>query len=220
MIEIIILFFFFLSSIIHLIFCFVENEKLRKITKPFCLAFLTILIIAINYRLWPIYIGTLCGLIGDICLLKKKDMRWFGIGTIFFLVEHAFYLGQFIALNKPFFNQNFYIYILATFGFLISFVLCYLFLPKRYKYLDLLGYVYISILATNIIFGFAAMFNFDLNIASSLCFFIGYLFFFASDSILIWTSFFKDFKRRDFYIMLLYLTAQLFIVFALFITIL
>ena len=220
MIEIILLFFFFLSSIVHLIFCFTEKEKLRKITKPFCLAILTILVIAIDYKLWPVYIGTLCGLIGDIFLLKKKDLRWFGAGTIFFLVGHIFYLYQFIALNRIFFQQNFYIYILAALGFLASFVLCYLFLPKNYKYLDLLGYIYVSMLVTNIIFGFSAMFNSELNIASSLCFFIGYLLFFASDGLLIWTSFVKDFKRRDFYIMLLYLVAQLFIVFALFITIL
>ena len=44
---------------------------------------------------------------------------------------------------------------------------------------------------------------------------LGYILFMFSDSFLLYTSYVKDVKRRDFYIMLTYLLGQLFIVISL-----
>ncbi|MCI7212824.1 MAG: hypothetical protein MR467_01565, partial [Bacillales bacterium] len=56
---------FLLISIIHLVFCFKEMEKWRKITKPFCVIILAIAIAFASPTQYLIYIGLLFGVIGD-----------------------------------------------------------------------------------------------------------------------------------------------------------
>ena len=56
---------FALFSGTHLFFCYVENEKLRKITKTFCLALLSIASFFFLYDHPFIYLGALMGMIKE-----------------------------------------------------------------------------------------------------------------------------------------------------------
>ena len=63
---------FFSFSVFHLVVCFFENEKLRKITKIFCLVLLAIAACFLAYRHPLIYVGAILGAVGDYFLLKKN----------------------------------------------------------------------------------------------------------------------------------------------------
>ena len=77
---------FALFSGTHLFFCYVENEKLRKITKTFCLALLSIASFFFLYDHPFIYLGALMGMIGDYFLLKKNHLVAFVLGVLFFFI--------------------------------------------------------------------------------------------------------------------------------------
>ena len=76
------------TSLVHLFFCFTENEKVRAITKPFCLLLIAIFA-AIAAPTHPfIYIGALFGAIGDAFLIKNKSPYHFVVGSICFIAGH------------------------------------------------------------------------------------------------------------------------------------
>src|SRR5574344_2967443 len=85
---------FCVTSCVHLYFCFVVNEKLRKITKPFCLAFLSIAVTCLipNYPL--VYCALYMGFVGDIFLLFPKKSITFSFGTVSFFIGHVLFSIQ------------------------------------------------------------------------------------------------------------------------------
>ena len=63
---------FLVCSIWHIYFCVKGPSSLRKATKCFCVLFLAIAV-AIAVPQYPlIYIGLLCGVLGDLLLLSRK----------------------------------------------------------------------------------------------------------------------------------------------------
>ncbi len=218
--DIILLILFFISSFVHLYFAFKEDEVNRSVTKVIPMIILIIFIFSVNHTAWPIYIGALCGLIGDSLLLNKKNLNFFLFGTLIFLLGHLLYLSYFIYCNFTYFVSLYYVYIIAFVVFIIAFILIYRIKAKMNKVIKFIGSFYMSLLLFNLTLGIASLFNSNICIYSSIFFTLGYILFILSDSILVYTMFIKDIKRRDFYIMFLYLFSQLLIVFSLIITIL
>lgn len=203
---------FVIVSLIELILAFNEVEKWRKIVKPFSLLLLAIsaLIALPSHPL--IYIGALLGMVGDIFLIFVHKRKLFILGTISFLLGHFAYISEilFIMLaNNP---VPWWFYVVAIFLMLVVVLAFYPFSKKitGNRYLSLLGNLYLSVLVlvtvTSVIASAKGFTNFMvLGI-------VGGLSFLASDLILIQATFIKDFKRRDYYIMLFYLLGQALIV--------
>ena len=110
--TLILLIVFAVVSLIHLIFCALEMEKARKITKPFCLAVLLIASIVESPESFIIYIGILCGLIGDIFLIENKNPKRFIWGTAFFSIGHLCYLLEMV-LTVGIVNIEWYAYVFS-----------------------------------------------------------------------------------------------------------
>lgn len=205
---------FFSFSIFHLIVCFIEKEKLRKITKIFCLVLLAIAACFLAYRHPLIYVGAILGAVGDYFLLKKNHLLSFVFGVISFFIGHVLYLTQIIFLfDWP--NYGYAIFYGSLIIFLVIFSIA---LYPKTKLLAgkvaYLGNAYYGVMFVNcvvsIVLACMTSYHWQLSL-----FAIGYVFFVTSDSFLLYTSYIKDVKRRDFYIMLSYLVAQSLIVLSL-----
>lgn len=200
-------------NVFHLIICFFEKEQIRRITKPFCLIFLFGFALY-NKPLSPlVYIAIMLGVVGDIFFLRKKERKMFLIGTIFFFSGHFLYLFELIRETVLFTSIYFYVGL-----FTILLLCCFLLYPMTKKIagkLSLLGNIYVPYLALTAILSLILGFLELVPLSESIFVSIGYILFLTSDSIIVYSSFKKDFKRKDFYIMVFYLLAQFFIVFGL-----
>ncbi len=202
---------FILSLIIHLIFCFKENEKARAITKPIPLFFLTLAALVTLPSHPLIYIGALLGMGGDILLVRNKDKRYFIGGAILFLLGHFLYIGEilFILLKATPMPTLFYILVPIA---LVIIVIVALPLTKKIvknTAIAIVGPLYMAILVLVTAISLVALIKGHNLIILAV---IGGVSFFVSDVILTQATFIKDFKRRDFYIMLTYLLGQILIV--------
>lgn len=202
---------FILSSLIHLVFCFKGREKLRAISKPLPLFFLTLTVLVTLPNHPFIYLGALLGLGGDILLLKNNDKRFFFTGALLFLLGHLFYLSEilFIILKSTPMPPLFYI--LVPLAFIIVVAAALPLTTKLVKNIGIaiIGPLYMAILLLVSAISLVAVIK---GHTIMLLGFIGGILFFVSDVLLTQATFKKDFKRRDFYIMLTYLLGQILIV--------
>lgn len=202
---------FVILSIIHLYFCYKENEKYRRITKPTLLLTLGLAVLFYSPSSYLIYLACFICLVGDVLLLFNKHEKVFVAGGTLFLVAHL--IHTVILISRSGLDQiHFSIYIVL--GVLtIAFGLLGFFLIKPYmKNLDKrTSYsIYISFLFINAYFSIVAtIITFN---PLYLLVLLGYILYLISDTTLFITSFHKDIPRRDFPIMLTYLLAELSIV--------
>ena len=191
--------------IVELIYCFLEKEKLRKIIKPFCLVFLMLFLLSLKLTNVYVYAALIFGLIGDIFLIfKKKHRMLFLLGAFAFLIGHAFYIFTFANLLS-FPIPEYVIVGLVIVGFftpLIPYKLCYRHTKSLTIPLAIYGYILVLECALAIVLAVDSGSIFALLIG------IGNFLFIVSDTLIFVSLFIKDFKRRDFYIMLTYLLAQ------------
>ena len=85
-------------SLIHLFFCYKENELYRRITKTFCVLFLGVAAVCFMPTQPIVYIATFLGVVGDFFLIWKKNKLFFSIGTAAFIGGHVLYLIKMISL--------------------------------------------------------------------------------------------------------------------------
>ncbi|MFA5283546.1 MAG: lysoplasmalogenase family protein [Bacilli bacterium] len=209
---------FSISSAIEIIFAFLEKEKARKIVKPLCLFFLAIFAMVTNFASPLIYLGALFGMLGDVFMFRKKVRFYFVLGTIAFLAGHICYISEilFVILKGAQLDMVFFVIsIVSIIGvslFLtpISYKVC------KNKQLALLGSFYLTILMS--VTGFAIFAACQGSSSYMLLTIVGGMVFLSSDLVLIFATFIKDFKRRDFYVMSLYLSGQALIVLGLVLT--
>ena len=192
-------------SLVHLVFCFLEKELARKITKcPGTLCLFVAAVIAVpNEPL--VYLGLFFGLLGDFCLLKKHKVWPFICGTVSFLIGHILYIAMFIRLC----GELHYAYFVGTGLWVILFPILFVRLAKtivHQKKLIVIGCIYFSLLTLDLIWAIIACAHGCLDYVLLSAF--GAVCFIISDSFLTRTMFKKDVKRRDFYIMSTYLLAQ------------
>ncbi len=199
-------------SLAHLVFSFVENEIARKFTKPFCLVFLAVAVIFASPKEFLVYLGLIFGLIGDIALIWKRNKLCFILGLLAFMIGHFLYLTESLIIIFAYENLDsiwWAFYALVFLGFIGV-----LFLPmkrftKKNRGFVLACSLYGSSLGINLItaisgiaFGYPKYF---------VLVSVGYFLFIVSDITLSYTIFKKEIKRRDFFIMITYLVAQLLI---------
>lgn len=191
--------------ILELVFAFLEKETLRKIIKPFCMLSLTYVLISFGLTNPFLYITIGLGFLGDICLIfKKTNQIMFTLGIIFFFIGHLFYSYLFISLLS-YKVELWELISLGVFGLLTP-ILSYKMLHPLVKEYTIPGTYYFYILLMDLLF--ATFLMVDQTNINTILIFIGVIIFIISDSILSFTTFILDIKRRDFYIMLTYLIAQ------------
>ncbi|NLV29157.1 MAG: hypothetical protein GXY57_03260 [Erysipelotrichaceae bacterium] len=198
---------FVVASFIQLVAAFLEKEFLRKISKPFCVLFLAIAV-AVTIPNHPLVcIGAFLGVLGDIALISKSR-RIFCLGTALFLAGHICYLCEMIFVIMGVNPLPWWFYVVVAFGILLFTLAGYPFSKKitQNRYLALLGNTYLAILLLVSIVSIIASSRGYLDFM--ILGVIGGISFLASDLILTKSFFIKDFKRRDYYIMLFYLLGQ------------
>jgi len=151
-------------------------------------------------------------MIGDIFLLWPKNKKLFLAGATSFLIGHTFYISEIIHIMFQGQSLAWWFYVVVSFGVLL-FVLAFYPMSKKLcgdRYLTLVGNTYIAVLIlVSIVSTIACFKGFTNYMVLGI---IGGISFLASDLILIQATFVKDFKRRDYYIMLFYLLGQALIV--------
>ena len=196
---------FVIVSIVHLVFCYLEKEVLRKATKCFTTLFLAIAAVIAIPTQPLVYVGTFMGMLGDFCLLKKHKVLPFVGGMLCFLVNHVLYILAFMFLCGPL-HYAFYV---ATGLYVILFPILGYNIGRKIihqRHLAFAGVSYFGFLVLDLIWAIIACTQgyVDYCILAAL----GGACFIASDVFLARTLFKKDVKRRDFFIMSTYLLAQ------------
>lgn len=214
---------FVIASIINLISGFLEKEKVRKISKPFCLFFLSLAVILAVPHYPMLYIAALAGFIGDIILIWKDNKVCVGLGVVSFWIGHGLYIASMLQIlyaggafaSSPFAWAWMILYVVLL---MMASVYPMSLITDHSKIFTTFGIFYSTILVS---VGVSAIMGCALGFANYFYLvIIGDVFFIASDCILAYTIFIKDIKRRDFYIMLTYLLGQAFILSGLVLTLL
>jgi len=199
---------FALFSVIHLIFCYIEHEFYRKFTKVILVPILMLYVIEsgsfeLEYALIMALLGSF---LGDIFLLNQDNKVNFLAGLSSFLVAHVFYIM--LLESRLDFNDN--ILIVLVFGLLVMAVLAYMTIRRVVKSMTIPVILYSLTLFVVTLFSGVLLINSPSWYNASI--FIGSLLFMFSDSLVAYSLFIKDFKRKHLYIMVTYLLAQLLIV--------
>lgn len=208
-IQIALLFSYLGICVFHLICCFFQLEKLRKITKPFCLTPLIGFTIY-SFTTHPaIYIGLGFALLGDIFLIFVDNKKCFVFGTLFFLASHICFFIECTRLLSYRLPPWFYVLIIS----IIVLLTIGLFpISKNIAgRIAICGNSYGLFLILMIIMGILLTVD-NPHIYPGLLVIFGYVLFIISDSILTVSTFIIDFKRKDFYIMATYLSAVFLII--------
>lgn len=202
---------FGIASIVNVVAGFLEAEKLRKISKPFCLLFLSIAAILAVPTSPLVYLGALFGFVGDVILIFKDNKICVGAGALSFLIGHCCYIAEVLVIVYGSGVLDAYPYAWAWMLLYCALMVAAMAYPmyrltNHSKPFTILGAFYSTILITD---GVSALMGCCLGQANYLfLMIIGCAFFIASDSTLTFTIFIHDIKRRDFYIMLTYLLGQ------------
>ena len=81
---------------VHLVFCFLDNEIGRKITKPLCIPSLILLTVSFDIDgkdvAWQVYVALVFALLGDIFLIGREKSWALITGTGFFSICQIFYI--------------------------------------------------------------------------------------------------------------------------------
>lgn len=205
---------FGLLSLLHLIFCLLEKEGIRKVTKPFTTLLLmtAILILVLTYPEMPypkhaIWIAGLMCVIGDLFTIKVKSRPLFIVGSIFYTVGHI--LNLYVMVTMLSFILPWWIYVSAVGA---SLIIAFALYPATRLLFGKIAYVinlYLTLHLLNIALAILIIINGKPLI--SIMILIGYVIYFVSDFLLAYSAYGKDMRRRDFYIMLLFYASQILI---------
>lgn len=202
---------FFVASIVHLLFAYLEKERERKITKCPGTLFLALAVVAFAPHEWLVYCGILCGLVGDFFLIWKKKKKFLALGSLAFFAGHVFYIVRLTQFSLPGMGDYSWAYFFAWAVAVIIFLCAFYALGKKiigHGKLATALMFYLAILGSLIIWSIIGC-CIDYHFAFLFITALGAVTFLVSDSLIGYTMFTKDIKRRDFFIMATYLVAQL-----------
>ena len=206
-------------SILNLVFCFLENERWRKITKPLCLLGLIGFVFVVDMSHIWLWISLILAWLGDVLFIFKKKKAFVLIGMIFFLLSHAFYLCEFgyifqstnteIYAGYCFFLRFYPLFILP--GIPVAYLL-----SKKDLRLTVLGSLYQSVLIMVFASSIFALANGYSLYFLFVCF--GTVLYYTSDFFNAFTLYVKKLRKRELIIMSTYLLAQFLIVVGIYLT--
>ncbi len=193
-------------TFVHLFFCFKENEKGRHWSKLFIMPLLAFSLFALTSRELPLYLGILFGWIGDIFLIFKKRSKWFLLfGLIAFLMGHALYIAEIVRLLS--FRVPWVVYVVVA-GIGIVFVaIGYRLVHERLGRMAIPASFYAFTLLIMASSALVLCVNY-LFLLGPIFVLLGCLAFICSDFLIAYTYFYRDIRRRDFFIMIPYVLAE------------
>lgn len=199
--------------IAQIVFCALQNQKYRKITKMLLLP-----VLALSYLLNTelgikkavfVLAALLFGWIGDYILLKPNKDKNKRIGSTFFAIGHVVYIYV-MATRIGTFCFELLPAIVAIASLALAAYSFYRLLPIIKDNFKTLSFAYFILLGIGIAFGFIGSIDKAFHVSCG----IGYLFFLASDSILVhqWFTTGDPEPKHDVVVMATYGMAQLLIV--------
>ena len=207
---------FALLSIAELTFCYLGNDKARKALKVFCVLDLGIIINLLIPEHPLVYCALYFGALGDLLLIFKKNIYFYS-GAVSFLVGHLLFISE-LLVNLIGEFLPYYFYIILPISILLTGLL--LIKPLSFVTKNKMaiggGCIYFNILLHSL----ALMITTVCFLPTTFMYFgiLGYVLFITSDFILCFAKFKKDFKGRQFIVMLTYLLAEAFLSLAFFLT--
>lgn len=210
MLQIIFLVLFFADYGLHLYGTYLEHKKIRWITKPLLVPFITLFYVSGTFPLINIFliVGLIFGWLGDVFLMIGREGKWFILGLGSFLIGHIFYIVTFLLSIPNLLN-------FSLLGFLYIIPAAFIALYVLYKVKGKMGdmtkpvLVYMGVI---FLMGFSAVLRYAGD--QGLSFFlvlIGSILFILSDGFIALDKFNKKIKHVHVYIMSTYAIAQLFI---------
>lgn len=195
---------------VNLFFCAKENEVWRKRTKPFCLLLLLAFVLVMDVNAYFLWIALLLAWIGDVLFLGKQKKIFVGLGMLFFLASHAFYIAEIATLLPSYGAEgSFALWAFcmrfSPFLLVVSFPLSVWLARKDWKIASV-GALYSAVLLCFIsssIFGLIEGLE-----AGFWMVFVGSILYFASDFFNAYTLYGKRFRYRELFIMSTYLVGQ------------
>ncbi len=196
----------FFSGLLYVFFNYRNKENLRYIFKP--LTTLLIIILSVlqepqvseSYKYF-IIAGLVFSLAGDIFLMLPKDRFVAGLGSFF--IAHLFYISAFASDFGPYWGWGYLIPIAILAGVFLLVLLPH---TKRMT-IPVIAYILVLL----VFLWQASGRGYVLGGSSPALAFFGAVLFVASDSILAYDRFVKEFKFASIFIMLTYWLAQVFI---------
>lgn len=195
-------------SILHLASCFMENPRLRKITKPFLMPLLIGVYLSIASMPSNLIIaGVTLGFLGDVFLLADKNPKCFILGLLSFLAGHILYI---IAVVDKIESVRLVPILLLAAIYSLIYICIFSSIKSSLGKMKLPAFIYGLILLT---LNLVAFYNLCLvpNYQNTLLF-LGTILFCVSDYTLSRNIFVKPIKYGHFYIMITYILAQTLIV--------
>lgn len=202
-------------AFLEIIFAFFEKNFLRKLFKPLCLMFLGVAVtIALPSHKF-LYLAAYLGMAGDLFLISKRKKALFPLGTTSFLIGHVFYYIEINTALLPILGVGMKWWFHVVYWVLVIVFTFIFFKPIKnafkLKFFTGLGCsLYYMVLGFSVVmYTISTIATIGAGITSYMWLaVIGILFFIFSDIFLGYTTFVKDIKRKDFYIMLTYLIAE------------
>lgn len=187
-----------ISAVLAIVFCLKENIKMFSIFKPLTTIFIIIMAVIIFQKQDSDYskimlIALVFALVGDVFLIINKH---FLEGMVFFFLAQIFFIASFASIFG--FNWNIP---LLVFFLLIGWAYYY-FLKKDLKEFSIPVFLYITII---VLMNWQAVALIFIDTSFSfIAIALASLFFLISDAIIAYTSFKKDFKTSNVFILSTY----------------
>ncbi len=188
--------------VVHLIFCFLEKETARKITKVLIVPFLMAGLLLTRTDQPLVLLGLFLGWLGDIFLIFPQKKRSFLIGTGCFISGHFAYIAATISMlltGEAALKIPAFLWVILGGTALVLFALAYKKVSRHLGVIAYVGAAYFTVLAGALL----------LSIAAHQCILTAaFAMFILSDTILSVCRFAKKVKREHFYIMSTYILSQ------------
>lgn len=205
--KILFLILFIAVSVVHLAASFVSNKKLRAVTKGFILLFLLLYyLFAAETKNGVLIAAIATSWLGDVLLIPPGN-GWFAAGGISFMISHFCFIAVYVLkVSFSLVNPVFTVFAGLVYVLLIALVFKAL-KPTTPKKLYGGMIFYLSCNAAMNLFAFMLLLS-NPCLATALTY-VGAVFFFASDSLLFLTKFYKKPMWRDhFPVMITYIIAE------------
>lgn len=209
-IRFIILFLFFGSAILDLIYVYKEIPKSRFFSKTLLMPLLIVFyILNVDKPNLLLLFALIFSFFGDLFLLFDKKRLTFFLGLICFLITHFLYFILFTITSKYFKGVPFYIYL-----FLIPYIIYgFSFYNHLKPQIDRFNKIILFYIFIIILMSFSSLPRFYFMSFYKFLFpFIGSILFIISDSLLSLKKFKKTIKENSISVMLTYILAQFLIV--------
>ncbi len=196
----------------HLVFCFLMIPFWRKLTKPLCMVMLGAAMAFFVPDHPLVYISCWISAIGDILLINNKVPKYFLSGAAVFAVAHTLNVVNQTKLLS--YHVAWYVWLILALVVVLAGIIGYCMRGKGSAAISTVSPAYACFHFINIAFAILLIVDGGF-VPYEIMILLGYLIYVVSDLIVNYVTNKQDINRRDFYIMITYLSGQTLIYFGL-----